>query len=103
MEEVSVGNDKRKAPPLGVALEGNGLFDVGTTLLAVPFSCESFFGPALLTRLQVERMSLDFLDDVFLLDLSLKTTQRAFERLAVLQHNFSQTNSPPSGYGKHPG
>ena len=82
---------------------GRGLFDIGTTLLAVALPSESFFGPALFTWFQVERVSLDFLDDVFLLDLSLETTQRAFERLAVLQHNFSQTNSPPSGYGKYPG
>jgi hypothetical protein len=83
--------------------DGGGLFGIGTTFLPIPLSCERFLGPALFTRFQVERVSLDFLDDVFLLDLALETTQRAFERLAVLQQYFSQTNSPPSGFDKHPG
>ena len=36
-------------------------------------------------------MPLDFLDDVFLLHLSLETAKGVFERFALLKLNFSQT------------
>jgi hypothetical protein len=43
-------------------------------------------------------VSLNFLDDIFLLNFALKSSQSAFERLAILQMDFCQTkNSPPSG------
>jgi hypothetical protein len=37
-------------------------------------------------------VTLDFLDDVLLLYLPLKTAQRIFERLAFLNANFRQMN-----------
>ena len=36
-------------------------------------------------------MPLDFLDDVLLLDLSLETSQRAFQGFSVLDMDFCQT------------
>jgi hypothetical protein len=40
--------------------------------------------PLLLSRLQVEGVSLDLLDNVLLLDLSLEAPQSVFERFAIL-------------------
>jgi hypothetical protein len=41
-----------------------------------------------LARFQVEGMFLNFLDDVFLLNLSFEATQRVFDVLAVLKSNL---------------
>jgi hypothetical protein len=40
--------------------------------------------PLLLSRLQVEGVSLDLLDDVLLLDLSLEAPKSVFERFPIL-------------------
>jgi len=40
-------------------------------------------------------MSLNFLDDVFLLDFALETTQRIFQRFAFLKSYFSQLSNTP--------
>lgn len=66
------------------------LFDIAWALLAIALACEGFFGAALFSRFQVERVTLDFFNDVFLLDLTLETTERAFERFAVLDVDFCQ-------------
>jgi chaperonin GroES len=72
------------------------LLDVGAALLAVALARQGFLGPALFARLQVVGMTLDFLDDVFLLNLALKAAKRAFYGFAVLNDNFRQSNSPHS-------
>ena len=72
----------------------SGLFDIARSLLTIPLSSERFFGAPLFTGFQVERVTLDFLHDVFLLNLAFKTTQSAFERLSILEMDFCQTNSP---------
>ena len=59
-------------------------------LLAITFTCERFFHTLALAWLQVEGVTLDFLDDVLLLNLSLETAQSIFERLAFLHSNFCQ-------------
>jgi len=41
-------------------------------------------------------MSLDFLNDVFLLHFAFETAQGIFERLAFLESNFRQKPHPPS-------
>jgi hypothetical protein len=48
------------------------LFDIPRALLAVTLSSESFFGAALFAWLQVKRVPFDFLNNVFLLNLSLE-------------------------------
>lgn len=66
------------------------LLDILIALLPVAFARQGFLGPLLLTRFQIERVSLDFLDDVFLLHFTLETAERAFERLTVLYVYFCQ-------------
>src|SRR5205814_4723924 len=59
-----------------------------------------FLGPALLAGFHVEAMLLDFLDDVFLLHLALKTPQGIFQRFTLLDDDFSHAiNSPPIRFG----
>ncbi len=56
----------------------DALLGVASALFAVSLAGQRFFRALLFARLQVERMPLDFLDDVFLLHLALKAAQRAF-------------------------
>lgn len=42
-------------------------------------------------------MPLDLLHNVFLLDLAFEATQRALQSLTILQMDFCQIYSPPSG------
>jgi hypothetical protein len=63
-----------------------------TSFFAIPLARERFFYTALLTGLQVEGVTLDFLDDVLLLYLALKPAQRIFERFAFLNTNLCQLN-----------
>ena len=65
------------------------------SLLPGPFASQGFFYSPLCSRFQVERVSLDFLDDIFLLDLALEATQRVFEGFSLLKSYFSQTSNTP--------
>src|ERR1051325_5704205 len=56
-------------------------------LLAVALACQRRLDALLLTRLQIERVPLDVLDDVFLQDLALEAPERAIER-KVLQEDI---------------
>ena len=67
---------------------------LATLLLAQSLPRKRFFSPALLARLHVEAMLLDFLDDVFLLHFALKAAQCILKRLALLNNYFCQCNSP---------
>jgi hypothetical protein len=78
-------------------VEKGELFDVGTTLFAVTLASECFFGTALLAGLEVKGVTFDLFNDVFLLNLALESAESAFQRFAVLQYYFCQTNSPPPG------
>src|SRR6185437_8794170 len=60
------------------------------SLFAVAFEGQSLFHPHLLAWLHIIRMPLDFLNDVFLLHLALKTTQCIFKRFAFLNLYFCQ-------------
>jgi len=59
-------------------------------LLARTLTRQRLFGAAPISRLQIVRMLLDILDDIFLLYLALEATQRAFDRFAFLNLDFSQ-------------
>jgi uncharacterized protein (DUF697 family) len=59
-------------------------------LLAIALACECFLYTLLLTRLQVKRVTLDFLDDVFGLHLALETAQSILKGFAFLYTNFCQ-------------
>jgi hypothetical protein len=49
-----------------------------------PLTRQGLLYATLLTRLQIIRMPLYFLDDVFCLNLAFKPAQRVFQRLAFL-------------------
>ena len=68
-----------------------------TNFFPAPFSSQRLFDALLLARFQVEGVFLDFLDDVFLLDLSLETAQSIFDRFTILNSNFRQSIHPQSG------
>ena len=78
-----------KRPPFSGGLVDS--LDIASAFFAVALAREGFFRALLLARLQVEGMSFDFLDDVFLLDFALETAQRAFQGFSILDMNFSQT------------
>lgn len=63
--------------------------------LTAALTCERFFDPLLLSRLQVKRVTFHFFDDVLLLYLPLEAAKRIFEGLALLQSDFSQTDYTP--------
>ena len=65
------------------------LVQIPALLLAAPLPGERLFSATLVTRLQIERMLLDILDDIFLLNLALETAEGAFDRFAVLYFHFS--------------
>jgi hypothetical protein len=52
-------------------------------------------GPTLVTRLQIERVLLDILDDVFLLNLALEATEGALNGFAFLNLDFSHAKKHP--------
>ncbi len=66
-----------------------------TSFFAIPLSCERLLDTALFARFQVEGMTFDFFNDVFLLNLAFKPAQCIFKRLAFLNANLCQRNTPP--------
>jgi hypothetical protein len=64
-----------------------------TSFLAIPLARQSRLYASFLTGFQVVGVTLDFLDDVFLLYLPLKPAQRIFERLAFLNANLCQKSA----------
>ena len=76
------------------------LLGFATGLLAVALARQGLLRSTLVTRLQVERVLLDVLDDVFLLHLPLEATESALDRLALLNLHFSHENHTPFGWRK---
>jgi hypothetical protein len=74
-----------------------GLLRLSTDLFPIPLARQRLFRSAFVTRFQVERVLLDVLDDVFLLDLPLETAERALDRLTFLHFHFSHDNTPLRG------
>lgn len=75
--------------------KSRSLFDVLATLFTIALAREGFLGSTLFARFQIKGVSLDLLNNIFLLDLAFKTTQRAFKRFAILYHYFSQWKIHP--------
>jgi len=73
------------------------LLDVARALLAIALTGERLFLTALFTGLEIEGVTLDFFYDIFLLYLALKAAQSALQCFTILEMDFCQTNSPPSG------
>src|ERR1700723_2178954 len=67
-----------------------------TSLLAVPLARQSCFDAFLFAGLQVVRVTLDFLDNVLLLNLPLESAQSIFQRFAFLNANLRQRVTPPN-------
>ena len=62
---------------IGFMRPATGLLDFLITLLPVALTRQRFFGSPLFTWLQIEGVSLDLLNDVFLLNLAFKPAQGA--------------------------
>jgi hypothetical protein len=63
--------------------------------LAAALASERFFYSLPLARLQVERVTLYFLNYVLGLYLPLEPPKRVLERLSFLESNFCQRTTPP--------
>ncbi len=61
-----------------------------TDFLSVPLACECFFHAFLFAWFEVKGVTLDFLDDVFGLHLTLETAQSVLQGFAFLYTNFCQ-------------
>ncbi len=59
-------------------------------LFAIALACKSGLYPLLLARFQIERVSLDFPDDVLLQDFALEATQRVFQSFTILDVDLGQ-------------
>jgi len=60
------------------------LFDFPARLFPVALAGQRTLDPRFLSRLQIEGVSLDLLDNVLLLDLSLEAAKSILERLTIL-------------------
>ncbi len=82
--------------------EGNGPGKLLNTdlsgLLAIASARQSFLHAAFFTGLKIERVPLDFLNHVLLLDFSFKAAQGVFKRFALLKPDFSQGYVTPPNY-----
>ena len=61
-----------------------------TDLLAIALTCERFFHAFLFTGLQIKRVTLDFLDNVFRLHLALEAPKCVLKGFAFLNSNLCQ-------------
>jgi hypothetical protein len=69
---------------------GTNLILFLTDLLTITLTGQRFFHALLFTRFQVERVALDFLDNVFGLHLTLKASQGILKGFAFLYSNLCQ-------------
>jgi hypothetical protein len=66
-----------------------------TRLLAGTLASQCGLHALFFARLQVKGVTLDLLNNVFLLHLTLETAQSVFERLTLLQSYFGQKRYTP--------
>ncbi len=71
-------------------LRGLDLVLLLTNLLTIALTCQRFLHALLFTWFQVERVTLDFLDDVFGLHLTLEASQGILKGFAFLYSNLCQ-------------
>jgi len=64
--------------------------------LAASFARQGFLYALFLAGLQVEGVTLNLLDNVFLLHFALEATQCIFEGLTLLNSDFRQLSTPPN-------
>ena len=65
---------------------------VACALLAIALPRQRRFHSLLFTRLQVERVALGFLDDIFLENFPFETPERALQSFAILDMYFCHSN-----------
>jgi hypothetical protein len=87
--------------PLGgrapvVSLGPSCLLRLASELLAITLSRQCLFRTTLVAWLQIERVFLDVLDNVFLLNLALEPSEGALDGLAFLNLDFSHACNTPS-------
>lgn len=70
--------------------KGQGLFNFARALLTVALPGEGFFRTPFFSWFQVERVTLDFFYDIFLLYFTFEAPQGAFQGLAILEMDFRQ-------------
>src|SRR5579872_7045990 len=92
------GQIKQSRPRDGAALITLVLFF--TRLLTGPLPSQRGFYTLLFAGLQVEGVTLDLLDDVFLLHLALEAAKSILEGFTLLKPNFGQTYTPPDSSGR---
>ena len=78
MPGAVVGWEPGNVPGFPLQVIPTGSILVVSGLLAASFSSQRFLDSAFLPGFQVEGVFLDLLDDVFLLNLALETSKRAF-------------------------
>src|SRR5262245_24594908 len=71
------------------------LLRLAPELLPVPLSSKRLLGPTLVSGFQIERVLLDVLDDVFLLDLALEAAECTFDGLAFLNLDLGHALQHP--------
>src|SRR5271166_2777821 len=87
---------RRNGRPLFGSSDPNccNLLRLSAILFSGALSCQSLLHSALLARLQVVRVTLNVLNDVFRLNLAFEPTEGVLQRLTLLQSNFCQTHHP---------
>ena len=65
------------------------------SLFPAALARKRFFYALLFAGLQIKGVTLDLLDDVFLLNLALEAAQGVLKGLAFLEPNFCQPNNTP--------
>ena len=93
------GDEKRAAlwGPPSLNQLFRALFDLARTLLAIAFSSERLFLADFLTWFQIEGVTFDLLHNIFLLYFPLEAAQSTLQGFTILEMDFCQFDSPPSG------
>src|SRR6266446_3585778 len=78
-------------PAWTFTLGSGSLFDFPARLLPVSFAGQGLLDPELLTRLEVEGMTLHFLNDVLLLNFAFEAAKGVFQCFTLLKFYFGQT------------
>src|SRR5215475_6976720 len=69
-------------------LRRSDLFGYATVFFAIALACQRRFQAALFSRWNIEGVSFDFADDIFLLHFAFKPAERAFQRLVIAEFDF---------------
>jgi hypothetical protein len=88
--QVAVPTNSKRGETAIHGLRSLKLILLLTDLLAIALTCQRFLHAFLFTGLQIKRMTLDFLDDVFGLHLALEAPQGILKGFAFLYSNLCQ-------------